>query len=86
MKHRVLHYTPNKASKIINTCVVLHNMCITDNVPLVDVDEDEIIDFGIYQTLDEALLNNRGMVDLRNPELSSGRHIRDQIVQTLFNN
>ncbi|XP_008179271.1 putative nuclease HARBI1 [Acyrthosiphon pisum] len=86
LKHRVLHYTPNKASKIINTCVVLHNMCITDNVSLVDVDEDEIIDFGIYQTLDETLLNNRGMVNLRNPELSSGRHIRDQIVQTLFNN
>jgi len=57
-----------------------------DNVPLIDVDEDEIIDFGIYQSLEEALLNNRGVVDIRNSELSSGRHIRDQIVQTLFNN
>jgi len=39
-------------------------------VPLVDVDEDEIINFGIYQSLEEALMNNGGIVDLRNPELS----------------
>ncbi|KAJ8926478.1 hypothetical protein NQ314_021153 [Rhamnusium bicolor] len=34
LKHRVLHYAPNKASKIINACVLLHNMCIDNNVEL----------------------------------------------------
>lgn len=33
LKHRFLHYTPEKASRIINACCVLHNMCITQNVP-----------------------------------------------------
>ncbi|KAK9717537.1 DDE superfamily endonuclease [Popillia japonica] len=28
-RNRVLHYTPQAASKIINACVVLHNMCIS---------------------------------------------------------
>jgi len=34
LKHRVLHYSPPTASKIIYTCAVLHNMCINENVPL----------------------------------------------------
>lgn len=28
LKHRVLHYHPDVAAKIINACCVLHNMCI----------------------------------------------------------
>lgn len=32
--HRVLHYHPNKASTIINACVVLHNMCNKANVEI----------------------------------------------------
>ncbi|KAF0713126.1 putative nuclease HARBI1, partial [Aphis craccivora] len=28
LKHRVLHYSPLKASKIVNACAVLHNMCV----------------------------------------------------------
>ncbi|KOB64885.1 Uncharacterized protein OBRU01_24220 [Operophtera brumata] len=34
LKDRVLHYTPQKANKIINACVVLHNMCVEADVPL----------------------------------------------------
>jgi len=50
LKHRVLHYSPAVASKIIYTCAVLHNMCITENVPLMLElnDGDEELDFGIY--------------------------------------
>ncbi|KAL5237402.1 hypothetical protein ACI65C_004812 [Semiaphis heraclei] len=83
LKHRVLHYTPNKASKIINTCVVLHNMCIMDNVPLLDIGEDDSTDLGIYQQLEESV--NNDVADIRNPELANGRRVRQQIVESLFN-
>ncbi|XP_046393708.1 putative nuclease HARBI1 [Ischnura elegans] len=33
LKHRVLHYMPEKASSIINSCCVLHNMCLARYVP-----------------------------------------------------
>ncbi|KAJ8966137.1 hypothetical protein NQ317_017980, partial [Molorchus minor] len=33
LKHRMLHYPPERASKIINAVVVLHNMCIDANLP-----------------------------------------------------
>ncbi|KAH1028502.1 hypothetical protein HUJ05_001857, partial [Dendroctonus ponderosae] len=32
LKHRVLHYRPDRAGKIINACVVLHNMCVKTNM------------------------------------------------------
>jgi hypothetical protein len=42
----VLHYVPNKATKIINACTVLHNMCINrEDVPapdLTDLDEEQL--------------------------------------------
>ncbi|KAF0692584.1 putative nuclease HARBI1, partial [Aphis craccivora] len=31
LKHRVLHYSPIKTSKIVNACTVLHKMCIENN-------------------------------------------------------
>ncbi|XP_046400480.1 putative nuclease HARBI1 [Ischnura elegans] len=42
LKHRVLHYMPNKASRIINACAVLHNMCLDRNVQLEEEVEEEI--------------------------------------------
>lgn len=39
LKHRVLHYKPNKASLIINACVVLHNICIENNIPEVNLEK-----------------------------------------------
>ncbi|XP_008178347.1 putative nuclease HARBI1 [Acyrthosiphon pisum] len=36
LKDRTLHYKPEKASSIINACIVLHNMCITNNIELID--------------------------------------------------
>lgn len=29
---RVLHYSPNKATKIIIACTILHNMCIQNGI------------------------------------------------------
>ncbi|CAG2068026.1 unnamed protein product [Timema podura] len=36
LKHRVLHYSPEITSIIINTCAVLHSTCIKENFPLYD--------------------------------------------------
>lgn len=38
LRHRVLHYHPDVAGKIINACCVLHNMCI--NRVGVDLEEN----------------------------------------------
>ncbi|KAJ8914226.1 hypothetical protein NQ315_003589 [Exocentrus adspersus] len=49
LKHHTLHYTPTMAGKIINTCVVLHNMCLHYNVPESAYDEEMVnADFGMY--------------------------------------
>lgn len=49
LKHRVLHYKPDVASRIINSCTILHNMCIEENVPILLEEEegDADIDFGL---------------------------------------
>ncbi|CAH0405396.1 unnamed protein product [Chilo suppressalis] len=80
LKHRVLHYSPEKASKIINSCCVLHNMCIRHNIDDDDVVSDEEgytnIDFGI---LDPIPHRNR-----RNADLIAGEVFRNNIVRTYF--
>lgn len=69
LKHRVLHYSPPIASKIINTCAVLHNICISENVPLEinDDNDNEEIDFEMYNNENE---------DIANEENAIGRNIR----------
>lgn len=82
LKHRTLHYKPEKASSIINACVVLHNMCITNNIPLYDDhDIEEVDNLGIIenQEIVEENLNNR------NIDLNHGRHQRDKVIRYLFN-
>ncbi|XP_071573951.1 putative nuclease HARBI1 [Temnothorax nylanderi] len=56
LKHRVLHYKPDVASRIINSCVVLHNMCIKENVPLL-CPEDYDFDFGLDINDNGIILN-----------------------------
>ena len=34
LKDRTLHYSPVTAGQIVNSCAVLHNICIGNNVPL----------------------------------------------------
>nr|CAD7415420.1 unnamed protein product [Timema cristinae] len=42
LKQRTLHYHPPSASKIINTCAALHNMCVRNNVPLLEEDVEDM--------------------------------------------
>ncbi|KAJ8969667.1 hypothetical protein NQ317_014739 [Molorchus minor] len=71
LKDRVLHYTPEKACRIINACVVLHNLCILHNVHDPEP-EDENADFGLYDAL-RAEFNVVDPLGRVNPELAEGR-------------
>ncbi|XP_016657197.1 putative nuclease HARBI1 [Acyrthosiphon pisum] len=82
IKDRTLHYKPEKVSQIINACVVLHNLCITYNLPEF-VDGENITDFGIYQAPLGVAENND--LNLRNRDLMMGRRQRQKIIQLLQN-
>ncbi|KAJ8971949.1 hypothetical protein NQ314_000466 [Rhamnusium bicolor] len=47
LKHRVLHYAPQMACKIINACIVLHNLCIENRMPEIE-EENNDFDFGLH--------------------------------------
>jgi len=80
-KHRVLHYSPEVCSKIINACTVLHNMCVMRNIPAPHPDEeDEILDYGMYN--DEV---GQYEEQIRvNPELTMGRRTRRLLIRNYF--
>lgn len=78
LKDRTLHYKPEKASSIINACIVLHNMCITNNVPIYDHDIVELDNLGMME--DQEII-----ADNRNIDLTLGRQQRDKVVRYLFN-
>lgn len=87
LKHRVLHYSPPTASKIINTCAVLHNMCITENVPLYLENEDnEDFDFGIYHENNIEIEENIPERNIRrvDPDLAAGRNKQRQMIANYF--
>jgi hypothetical protein len=49
LKHRVLHYTPEMAGKIVNACVVLHNLCVDYNIPPPEGEEEiDLVDGNTY--------------------------------------
>lgn len=83
LKHRALHYAPTIASKIINSCTVLHNMCVEENLPfpppLPEDEDDEDFDFGMYD------INAEDEVNRVNPDLLAARNLRSRIVQQYFN-
>lgn len=86
LKHRVLHYDPTTASKIINSCVILHNLCIHNNIPLVQFGDDEEdrfinIDYGIY---DQNARNENNERNHRNEDLLAGRRLQQLIIVNYF--
>ncbi|XP_018363950.1 PREDICTED: putative nuclease HARBI1 [Trachymyrmex cornetzi] len=80
-KHRVLHYKPDFCSKIINACTVLHNMCIHDKVPVPE-GEGDLLDFA-WDDVDPIREPDIGAAN-RNPELSAGRRVRDNLIRRYF--
>lgn len=84
LKHRVLHYTPQTATKIINACVILHNICIQNNVPVPE-EEDEEVDFGVFLQGDAAD-GDEVMRRRVNPFLAQARQIQRRLINNYFNN
>ncbi|KAI4455473.1 hypothetical protein MML48_9g00002311 [Holotrichia oblita] len=76
LKHRVLHYQPDIAGKIVNACVVLHNMCINNDVPEVDMEENNV-DYGIG-------VNGRNEFNVNNTDLVAARQLLQTIADTHF--
>lgn len=84
LKHRSLHYHPQKAGKIINACTVLHNICINNNnPPPPQLEPGENVDFGIYNNDDNNVYvpHNR---NIRNPDLVAGERIQRTIIRNHF--
>lgn len=82
LKHRVLHYTPQVACKIINACAVLHNTCIENNVPLLhDGEQDEWQDDMFNQYVPN---NNEEVANRVNPELAAGKGLRRRLIHNYF--
>lgn len=83
LKDRVLHYNPTTAARIVHACCVLHNMCIENNVPLPEDDDQVVIvenfDMADGEEYDEPM----GRV---NHDLAEGRRMRQRLVDTYFRN
>lgn len=80
LKHRVLHYRPTKASKIINACVVLHNMCIENNIPEPIEEENDDVDLGMY----DIFWENQQPLGVIQGDLLAGRQLQQRIINNYF--
>lgn len=61
---------------------MLHNLCIEENVPLINDDDGEDFDLGVYNlpvALNEDIRENR-----QNQDLIAGRRFRQNIVNRMF--
>jgi hypothetical protein len=83
LKHRMLHYHPTVACKIINACVVLHNICTTHRIPEPDDEDENVpeIDFGMYN--DDNGRDDDEILRRVNLELVNGRRARMRIARNL---
>lgn len=78
LKDRVLHYSPQMAAKIVNACVVLHNMCVNNNIPEPDMADINDVDFGLGN---DHFNENVGGI---NPDLAAGRRLQRRIIENHF--
>ena len=82
LKYRVLHYSPPIASKIIYTCAVLHNMYIAQNVSLNLNDDNEDVDFGMYNNKNR--IENERNVRIIDPNMAAGRNKQQLMIANYF--
>lgn len=83
LKHRVLHYAPTVASKIINSCTILHNMCVQNKIDFQpDYDMDLDIDLGVFS--DERPIVAEAAVGRINPDLMRGKLIQRRLIFQKF--
>lgn len=75
-----LHYTPQIACKIINACVVLHNICIKNNIPFPQYDDKMQDDMFNQQNGD----NGEEIANRVNPELAAGKQLRRRLIRNYF--
>lgn len=84
LKHRVLHYKPEKCCKIINACSVLHNMCIENNVPLIENEDGPVeVDLGMFDVGENLYQQDIGGYRV-NRDLLAGRQIQQGIIRNYF--
>lgn len=70
------------AANIVNACVVLHNMCITDAAPDPE-EEDNVIDYGVYEPDELPRQRDNARV---NPDLLAARQLqRNRILNHFLN-
>lgn len=77
-----LIYTPDKVCNIVMACAVLHNICITYNVPLPD-------DAGDEESEDDETFVEQPAFNVRGPRANQlrleGEAVRQKIAEFLFN-
>ncbi|KAJ3641982.1 hypothetical protein Zmor_028450 [Zophobas morio] len=78
LKDRTLHYSPVTAGQIVNSCAVLHNICIGNNVPLY---EDEIV----VEEMDNQNYEENPREENFQNDLAEGRRIRQVLIRNYCN-
>ncbi|CAH0405000.1 unnamed protein product [Chilo suppressalis] len=78
LHRRPLHYTPQRAAKIINACAILHNLCIGANLS----DPDIFISTEPTYSLNETT----EMSDDNVNDLYSGLEVRKQLAERIYYN
>nr|CAI5837281.1 unnamed protein product [Callosobruchus analis] len=75
LKERVLRYSPERVGRIVNSCAVLHNICIAANL---DLDVEEVVEDEVNN---EVYENN-----LQENIFRQGQATRGHLVNSYFRN
>lgn len=58
LNHRVLHYEPKVAASIVNTCVILQNVCNKAKIPVSQLSDQEILEEARIQALMQLTISD----------------------------
>lgn len=76
LQHRTLHFSPKVANKIIYSAIILHNICIKNNIVFDDDELEDGDDADLAGEVD-AVINQANL-------LAAGRRQRLQYIQNNF--